>query len=77
MVPRHYSEAHLNRIYNKALAEFNEKYGTELRIELYEATKHSFGTQMVNEEEMPLDLIQKWFGHTKRRQPKDTLNSRW
>jgi integrase len=66
IVRRYYSEAYLNRIYNKALAEFNEKYGTELCIGLYEATKHSFGTQMVNEEEMPLDLVQKWFGHTKR-----------
>jgi integrase len=63
---RHYSEAYLNRIFNKALKEFNEKYSLDLGVTLYEATKHSFGTQMVNEEEMPLELIQKWFGHTKR-----------
>jgi integrase len=65
-IKRHYSAAYLNRLFNKALSEFNKKYNLDLEITLYEATKHSRGTQMVNEEEIPLDLIQKWFGHTKR-----------
>lgn len=64
-VKRHYSEAYATRIYNKALAAFNEQHGTDLHVELYEATKHSFGTQMVNESEIPLDMLQEWFGHTK------------
>ncbi len=64
-VRRHYSEAYVSRIFRKALTAFNEKHGTDLRVELYEATKHSFGTQMVNEAEVPLDMLQDWFGHTK------------
>jgi integrase len=62
---RPYSYDFLNRIFKKALTKFNEKYGASLSVELYEATKHSFGTQLINMG-VPEELLQKWFGHTKR-----------
>lgn len=59
-----YSNDNLNKIYHKALSMFNQKYNTELNISLYEATKHSFGTQLINKG-VPENLLKKWFGHTK------------
>jgi integrase len=56
-VRRHYSHNYLSKIFNAAC----RKVG--LQIELYEATKHSFGTQQVNEG-VPMELLQQWFGHT-------------
>lgn len=63
-IKNHYSESYLNKIFNKALKSFNERYETDLSIELYEATKHSWGTQKVNEG-VSIDLLQEWFGHSK------------
>lgn len=57
-VKRHYSHNFLSKIYNKAI----DKLG--LKIELYEATKHSFGTQRINEG-VPENLLREWFGHAK------------
>ncbi len=54
----------LNNIYHKALDDFNKKYKTKLAIGLYEATKHSFGTQLINKG-IPEHLLQEWFGHTR------------
>lgn len=59
-----YSSDFLNSIFNKTLKFFNDKHGTSLRIGLYEATKHSFGTQLINQG-VPEHLLQGWFGHTK------------
>jgi len=56
-VRRHYSHNYLSKIFNTAC----QKLG--LSVELYEATKHSFGTQRVNDG-VPLELLQQWFGHT-------------
>lgn len=59
-----YSAAHLNKIFRKVLEQFNEKHNTDLRIELYEATKHSFGTQKVNEG-ISIHELKEWYGHSK------------
>jgi integrase len=56
---RPYSSDLLNKIFNAAVRELGLP-----TISLYEATKHSFGTQQVNDG-VPLELLQKWFGHTK------------
>jgi integrase len=64
-IKRHYSAPYFNRIFRHALDEFNRHYGTDLKIEAYEAGKHSWGTQKVNDG-VSMDLIQGWFGHTKR-----------
>lgn len=61
---RPYSEDYLNDIYKTARRAFNKKFNTELSIELYEATKHSFGTQNINQG-VPENLLQQWFGHTR------------
>ena len=50
--------------------KFNEKLeeGGEtirLKITLYEATKHSFGTYMHNKLGVTLEILQKHFGHEK------------
>ena len=45
------------------MADFNEKFGTDLQVELYEASKHSFGTQKANEG-IPLSMLTEWFGHS-------------
>lgn len=55
-VKRHYSHNYLNKIFHQAC----EKIG--LKIQLYEATKHSFGTYHINNG-VSKDLLQKWFGH--------------
>lgn len=55
---RPYSHDLLNKIFNTAVR------GLGLTVELYEATKHSFGTRQVNEG-VPMELLQQWFGHTK------------
>ncbi len=34
-----------------------------LKIKLYEATKHSFGTHYINHD-VSKDLLKEWFGHT-------------
>jgi integrase len=65
-VIRHpYSAAYLNRIYRKALQEFNNRFGATLQIELYEASKHSFGTQKINEGKVSIYDLKEWYGHTK------------
>ncbi len=61
---RPYSNDFLNNIFRKALRKFNEKNNARINITLYEATKHSFGTQLINQG-VPEHLLQKWFGHTK------------
>ncbi|OGW55593.1 MAG: hypothetical protein A2Y81_11855, partial [Nitrospirae bacterium RBG_13_43_8] len=48
-VKRHYSKTFLHDIFNRALQAFNEHHQTDLKINLYEATKHSFGTEQVNQ----------------------------
>lgn len=63
---RPYSKTFLQDIFNNALDEFNRQYGTALKIGLYEATKHSFGTQLVNEG-VSLELLKGWFGHTSQK----------
>ena len=45
---------------------FNENYETDLQVELYEATKHSFGTDQVNKG-VPIQWLQQWFGHTSQK----------
>lgn len=57
-VRRHYSHNFLSKIYNEAIGQLG------LKIELYEATKHSFGTQRINEG-VPENLLREWFGHAK------------
>jgi integrase len=57
-VRRHYSHNYLSKIYNEAIGQLG------LKIELYEATKHSFGTQRINEG-VPENLLREWFGHAK------------
>ena len=65
-IKRPYSMPFLNKLYRKALHTFNEAHGTNLRIELYEATKHSFGTDQVNKG-VPIQWLQQWFGHTSQK----------
>jgi site-specific recombinase XerD len=48
----------LNRLFREATGQLG------IEIELYEATKHSFGTRYVNEG-ASRDLLKEWFGHTK------------
>lgn len=60
---RPYSKSFLQSLWEKALAEYNRRYKDRLKITLYEATKHSFGTEWVNKG-VSLELLQKWFGHT-------------
>ena len=55
----------MQEIFNQALANFNAKYGATLKIGLYEATKHSFGTQLVNDG-VSMELLKGWFGHTSK-----------
>ncbi len=57
-VKRHYSHNYLNKIYNEAMGQLG------LKIESYEATKHSFGPQRINEG-VPENLLRDWFGHAK------------
>lgn len=59
---RPYSSKVLNRIFHEAVNAFNQQNHTNLNIELYEATKHSFGTQLINQG-VPENLLQEWFGH--------------
>jgi integrase len=60
-----YSNDYLNKICTEALQKFNQKYGTVLAMPLYEFTKHSFGTQFVNENPGKEMLLQEHFGHTR------------
>lgn len=60
-----YSNDYLNKLYREALHKFNEKYKTALDMPLYEFTKHSFGTQFVNENSGKEMLLQEHFGHTR------------
>ncbi|GAB4486305.1 MAG: hypothetical protein OHK006_13950 [Thermodesulfovibrionales bacterium] len=61
---RPYSQDFLNRLYRDAQDSFNLKHGTTLKTSLYESTKHSFGTQLINQG-VPESLLQQWFGHTR------------
>lgn len=53
---RPYSHSYLNKIFRKAASQLG------LEIELYEATKHSFGTHYINNG-VSRDLLKEWFGH--------------
>lgn len=55
-VKRPYSHNYLNKIFSAATSQLG------LKIELYEATKHSFGTHYVNNG-ISKDLLKEWFGH--------------
>ncbi|MBE0427876.1 MAG: site-specific integrase [Nitrospirae bacterium] len=61
-IKKHYSGMYLRLIFYRALKAYNEKYGQNLKISLYEATKHSFGTSW-RQQGMPLEMIKEWFGH--------------
>lgn len=63
-VRRHYSEDFLLSIYNTSRTLFNQTNGTDFTVELYEATKHSFGTQLINQG-VSENLLQQWYGHTR------------
>lgn len=65
-IKRHYSRSLLDRIYNNALRRIKEEKNIEIKSELYEATKHSFGTSYGNAG-VNLDVLQKWFGHTSKK----------
>jgi integrase len=54
---RPYSASYLHKIFRKAAEEAG------IRVSLYEASKHSFGTRMVNEG-VSMELLRKHFGHT-------------
>ena len=60
-----YSNDYLNKLYREALQAFNQKYDTALQMPLYEFTKHSFGTQFINENPGKEMLLQEHFGHTR------------
>jgi site-specific recombinase XerD len=53
----------LNYVYRAAVKKVNEETGLSLSTELYEHTKHSFGTQYVNSG-VDRAVIKDWFGHT-------------
>ena len=53
----------LNYVYRAAVRKVNEETGLSLSTELYEYTKHSFGTQYVNSG-VDRAIIKDWFGHT-------------
>jgi integrase len=55
---RHYSHDFLNKIFNTAARQFG------LNIELYEATKHSFGYYMLNKLKVSKEQLKDWYGHT-------------
>jgi len=61
--PPLYSRTFLQSLFNKTLKAFNEKYGTSLKIGLYEAIKHSAFSQMHNNN-TSLEVLRKWGGHT-------------
>ena len=68
-----YSQDLLNSLFNKAVSELNKKLAEagellRLKIKLYEATKHSFGTHMVRTIGIDPDLLRKHFGHVKLEQ---------
>lgn len=65
-VKRQYSKPFLNKIYRQALKDFNEANNTNLEVGLYEATKHSFGTEQVNKG-VPIQWLQQWFGHSSQK----------
>lgn len=54
---RHYSHDFLNKIFNTAVRQLN------LGIELYEATKHSFGYYMLNKLKVSKEQLKDWYGH--------------
>jgi integrase len=56
---RHYSKNLLNRIFHGAAT------AAGIKINVYNAGKHSFGTNAVNNG-VPVDVLQKWFGHSNR-----------
>jgi integrase len=60
---QHYSHTFLQDILKRALKQFNQKYDTAIKVCLYEATKHSFGTQFINAHPEQDKLLQNWFGH--------------
>jgi integrase len=62
-VKRSYGFSMLNSIYRTAIKSFNEKHGLNLSSNLYEHTKHSFGTQLVNKG-IDRSILKDWFGHT-------------
>jgi integrase len=60
-----YSNDYLNKLYKEALQKVNEKFDTTLQMPLYEFTKHSFGTQFINDHPGKEMLLQEHFGHTR------------
>lgn len=68
-VRRPYSKPFLNRIYRKAVEAYNAIHGSDIAVELYEATKHSFGTEWVNSDAgITTYHLKEWFGHTDAKQ---------
>jgi integrase len=55
-----YASKTLDKIFRRAMKK------AELKVTLYEASKHSFGTRMVNDG-VSLDLLQRHFGHTNKK----------
>lgn len=51
---RHYSHNYLNKIFNAACGALG------LKSELYEATKHSFGTYYLNKRGASKELLKEW-----------------
>jgi integrase len=60
---RPYQENMLNRIYRAAIGKVNAEKGLSLSSELYEHSKHSWGTQYINSG-LDRGVIKDWFGHT-------------
>lgn len=54
---RHYSPDFLNKIFNTAARKLG------LDIELYEATKHSFGFYHLNKMGVSKEMLKEWYGH--------------
>jgi integrase len=70
---RPYSGDFLNKLFNRAVIQLNKKLEEvgdtfRLKIKLYEATKHSFGTYMLRTIGVSPEVLQKHFGHVKLEQ---------
>jgi integrase len=70
---RPYSGDFLNKLFTRAVSQLNKKLEEvgdpfRLKITLYEATKHSFGTHMLRTVGVSPEILQKHFGHVKLEQ---------
>ncbi len=63
---RPYSDNLIHKIYNTALDALEQATGIKIDSPLYEATKYSFGTNMVNDFDVPTDVVQVHYGHTSK-----------